>query len=106
MDSVPNNPETIFMIKKHFKLAITESAYYTILDVVSQANLTDPLPSLNYNNETKIYEISTYSSNYLKENQPPIYQVGRLKMIIESSKLLDQVNGRKLDYLNGNFIIS
>jgi len=94
------------MINKYFKLAITESAYYAILDVVSQANLTDPLPALSYNGETKIYEISTYSSNYLKENQLPIYQVGRLRIIIESTKLVNQINGENLDYLNGNFIIS
>ncbi len=102
------------MIKQHFKLAITESAYYAVLDTISQMDVFNPLAVLSYNSEINAYEISADSAKHVeeikckygKENQPLIYQVGRLRMLIESQNLVEQVNGKKLDYLNGNFLIS
>ncbi len=101
------------MTNKQFKLAITESAYYAVLDTISQMKIFDPLPVLNYNSKTKTYEISAYSAKHVneienkctKENRQLIYQVGRLRMFIEDIKLLKQINGKNIDYLNGNFII-
>lgn len=102
------------MTNRHFKLAITESAYHAVLDTVSQIDIFDPLPVLNYNSESKAYKISADSAKHVREiecknkkdNQQLVYQVGRLRMFIESQKLVEQVNGKKLDYLNGNFVIS
>lgn len=67
--------------------------------------IVDPLPVLSYNSETKTYEISSYNTKYAEEIQAPTYQVGRLKIIIEDPILLENIYGKKLDYINDVFVI-
>lgn len=55
------------MIKQHFKLAITESAYYAVLDTISQMDIFDPLPVLSYNSENDAYEISADSAKHVED---------------------------------------
>jgi len=102
------------MIAEQFNLTITESAYYAVLNIVSQMNLIDPLPALTYNDKIKAYEISAYSlisvneikNKYAKENRQLVYQIGRLNMLIENPELIKQINGKCLNYINGSFIIT
>ncbi|MDH5216678.1 MAG: hypothetical protein OEX19_03215 [Gammaproteobacteria bacterium] len=98
--------------RKRFKLEITEAAYEEVIHVVNRQGVNDPLPVLNYNEETNEYEIGAYSpayvdekKKYLDEDQKLTYQVGRLIMCIEDPEIVKQVDGKKLDYADKKFFI-
>lgn len=91
------------MKNSRFKLAITEAAYYAVLDAALTPELINPLPVLKYNIDTGTCNI--FGRNSKDVDMSLVHQVGRLIFIIEDQELLMQLNGKTLDYINGEFVI-
>jgi len=91
------------MKNSRFKLAITEAAYYAVLDAALTPELTNPLPVLKYNIDTGTCNIFGRNSKGVDMNL--VHQVGRINFVIEDQELLVYLNGKTLDYINGEFVI-
>ena len=102
------------MRKRRLILSITEDAYHAVLNKTFEQGLSDPMPALKYNKQSKEYEFSSYSGSYVdnleKEfdhnNKQLIYPVGRINICIEDLDLVEQINGKTLDYFNGHFVVN
>ncbi len=76
-------------------LKISEVAYYKLLEYV----LPNDLPVLEYSDGI----CSITKRNASGENNG--YEVGRLLMLIDDERIIEQVSGRILDHVDGNYII-
>ena len=107
-------PELFVMRKCSSVLSITEDAYHAVLKKIFEQGISDPVPVLKFNKQSKEYEIKSYSGTYVNKlkkefankNKPLIYPVGRINICIEDPDLLVQIKGKTLDYFNGRFVIN
>ncbi len=76
-------------------LKITEVAYYKLLDLV----LPNDIPVLDY--ADGVCTITKRDTSAINN----VYEVGRIVMIIDDASIIEQVSGKILDYVDGDYII-